>query len=120
MAIVHKNGKHAVTNYQTIEVFKNVASLVKCNLETGRTHQIRVHMASIGCHLIGDQLYVKPKKITSKDIMVEKREFFNHFPRQALHAQSLGFVHPRTKQKRFFESEFPNDFQKLLKVLQSI
>ncbi len=120
MAIVHKNGKHAVTNYQTIEVFKNVASLVKCNLETGRTHQIRVHMASIGCHLIGDQLYVKPKKITSKDIMVEKREFFNHFPRQALHAQSLGFVHPRTKQKMFFESEFPEDFQNLLKVLQSI
>lgn len=117
MAIVHKNGKHAVTHYTTVESFKNAASLVKCNLETGRTHQIRVHMAGLGCHLIGDQLYVKPRKIVSKDIDAESRAFFDHFPRQALHAQSLGFVHPRSKKMMAFSSEFPSDFKELLEKL---
>ena len=120
MAVVQKNGKHAVTHYQTIENFKGEASLIKCNLETGRTHQIRVHMSRLGCNLVGDQLYVKAKKISNKAIDVEKREFFNNFPRQALHAKSLGFIHPKTQQFVFFSSEFPNDFKELLEKLRSI
>ena len=120
MAVVQKNGKHAVTHYQTIENFKGEASLIKCNLETGRTHQIRVHMSRLGCNLIGDQLYVKAKKISNKAIEVEKREFFNNFPRQALHAKSLGFIHPKTQQLVSFSSEFPRDFNELLEKLRSI
>lgn len=120
MAVVQKNGKHAVTHYQTIKNYKNVASLVKCNLETGRTHQIRVHMSRIGCNLVGDQLYVKAKKITDKAIPSDKRDFINNFPRQALHAKSLGFVHPKTQKQMFFESDFPADFKQLMGVLDSI
>lgn len=120
MAVVQKNGKHAVTHYQTIENFKGEASLIKCNLETGRTHQIRVHMSRLGCNLVGDQLYVKAKKISNKAIEAEKREFFNNFPRQALHAKSLGFIHPKTQQFVSFSSEFPRDFNELLEELRSI
>lgn len=120
MAVVQKNGKHAVTHYETTEIFKNEASLVKCNLETGRTHQIRVHLARLGCNLIGDQLYVKSKKINNKDIPAEKRDFFNHFPRQALHAKSLGFVHPASRRFVSFDSEFPQDFAELLEALRRI
>ena len=119
MAVVQKNGKHAVTHYQTIETYQAAASLVKCNLETGRTHQIRVHMTRLGCNLIGDQLYVKAKKIADKGIESAKRDFVNNFPRQALHAKSLGFIHPRTQKKMSFESEFPADFKELLEVLKT-
>ena len=120
MAVVQKNGKHAVTHYETLEVFKNVASLVRCHLETGRTHQIRVHMSRLGCNLIGDQLYVKSKKITDKTIAEDKRAYINHFPRQALHAASLGFVHPESQQFKLFCSDFPADFENLLTTLRHI
>ncbi len=120
MAVVASAGKHAVTHYQTKEVFKNIASLVQCNLETGRTHQIRVHMASIGCNLIGDQVYEKAKKTLIKAISEEDKKFINSFPRQALHAATLGFVHPRTGQLMHFASPFPEDFLALLNVLKHI
>ncbi len=120
MAIVHKNGKNAVTNYKTLKIYKNLASLVQCNLETGRTHQIRVHLSSCGCHLIGDQLYVKAKKITEKSVRDEIRDYINHFPRQALHAKSLGFVHPSTGRQMNFDSDFPDDFRQLVQKLEEI
>lgn len=120
MAIVSVGGKSAVTHYQTVEVFKNVASLVKCNLETGRTHQIRVHMSSIGCNLIGDQVYEKSKKTLIKGIDENVKKTINSFPRQALHATTLGFVHPRSKEFVQFESAFPQDFQSLYNVLKNI
>jgi len=120
MAIVQKNGKHAVTHYETLEIYKNEASLVKCNLETGRTHQIRVHMSGLGCHLVGDQLYVKPKKIVNKGILAIKRDYVNHFPRQALHAASLGFIHPQSREFISFHSDFPEDFANLIDELKSI
>ena len=120
MAIVQKNGKYAITHYQVIENFGNVASLVKCNLETGRTHQIRVHLSKEGHNLLGDKLYVKAKKITDKKIDENKRNFLNNFSRQALHAQSLGFIHPRTKKEMFFSSRFPDDFERLLAVLRQV
>lgn len=120
MAVVSHNGKHAVTHYQVVENFKNAAALVKCNLETGRTHQIRVHLSKTGNNLLGDKLYIKAKKINDKSIDEEKRRFLNNFSRQALHAQSLGFIHPRTKQKIFFEAPLPEDLQQLLQVLRQI
>lgn len=120
MAILSNGGKHAVTHYQTIENFKNIAALIKCNLETGRTHQIRVHMASIGCNLIGDQTYVKSKKTTIKGLSEEAKEYINTFPRQALHATTLGFIHPRSQTWVNFSSSFPNDFETLHNVLKNI
>ena len=120
MAIVSKGGKRAVTHYQVIENFANEASLIKCNLETGRTHQIRVHLSSLGHNLLGDKLYVKSKKITNKNIDEEIKKFANNFSRQALHAKSLGFIHPKTKEKMFFETEIPEDMVKLIEVLRKI
>ena len=117
MALVHSGGKTAITHYETLERFKNVASLVQCQLETGRTHQIRVHLSSIGCHLIGDDVYVKPKK-TAISIPEALKTYINNFPRQALHAASLGFEHPRTHQVLHFKTEMPDDMQELLKRLR--
>ncbi len=113
MAIVSKNGKPAVTHYQTLSVCGKAASLVKCNLETGRTHQIRVHLSSLGGNLIGDQLYVKAKKSSILGISADLKEYINTFPRQALHAKTLGFIHPRTQEMMQFNSELPNDLQEL-------
>ena len=120
MALVQTGGKYACTNYQALEVFKNIAALVKCNLETGRTHQIRVHMSSIGCNLIGDQLYSKNKKTLIKGISETDKSFINSFSRQALHATTLGFIHPRTKQFLHFKTPFPEDFRALYNVLKNI
>lgn len=118
MAVVKTGGKPAITHYKTVENFKNMAAMLKCNLETGRTHQIRVHLAKIGNNLIGDKVYVKAKKISAKSVDEDKRTFINNFSRQALHAQSLGFIHPITGEKMFFEAEIPDDLKQLLNVLR--
>ncbi len=118
MALVQTGGKHAVTHYEVVENFKNAVSLVKCNLETGRTHQIRVHMSSIGCHLVGDDVYEKPKK-SSVNLPLELKKKVNGFERQALHAYSLGFNHPRTGEFLSFCADWPNDMEELLKALRN-
>jgi 23S rRNA pseudouridine1911/1915/1917 synthase len=117
MAIVQCGGKSAITHYEVIENYKNVASLIRCNLETGRTHQIRVHLSSIGCNLIGDDVYTKARK-TSILLPEPIKSFVNTFPRQALHAYSLGFVHPKTKDFLCFQSDFPSDMAELITKLQ--
>ena len=116
MALVKVGGKHAVTHYETIENYNNAVSLVKCNLETGRTHQIRVHLSSIGCHLVGDDIY-KGKKSSLHLPENIKNEVLN-FSRQALHAHSLGFIHPITKQYMEFSSDFPDDMKNLINSLR--
>ncbi len=118
MAIVQNGGKNAVTHYEVMESYKNAAALVKCNLETGRTHQIRVHLSSIGHNLIGDDVYVKAKK--SSVLLPEiLKNYVNTFPRQALHAYSLGFIHPKTKKFLSFKAEMPDDMQELISKLRS-
>ena len=118
MGIVTSGGKNAVTHYKTRQIFGRAAALVQCNLETGRTHQIRVHLSSRGYALIGDKVYVKNKK-SEIALPAEIRNYANSFARQALHAKSLGFVHPRTGKQMQFDSELPDDMQELLQKLQS-
>jgi 23S rRNA pseudouridine1911/1915/1917 synthase len=104
-------GKAAVTRYETLEVFDD-AAIVECRLETGRTHQVRVHMASIGHPLLGDQTYGKSRKIHSN--ILKKIDF----RRQALHARRLGFFHPASQEKLSFESPVPADMLQLIAMLR--
>ena len=109
-------GKHAVTHYEILEQFYYV-TLVKCKLETGRTHQIRVHMKHLGHPLFNDKKYGGDRVV--KGTVFSKYKMFVHntfkaLPRHALHAKSLGFIHPRTGEKMFFESELPADFQEAM------
>ena len=116
-------GKEAITNFETLEVFKGNKipdiSLVKCVLETGRTHQIRVHMSHKGNPIIGDQTYGrKIKKIRGVDQEFEK--IFNSLKRQALHAHTLGFIHPKSKEEVFYTSELPQDLLELKNRLETL
>lgn len=118
MAAVECGGKYAATNYRTIKSFGTAASLVECRLETGRTHQIRVHMSTIGCGLVGDKVYVQSKKNNFKFKNDTIKAYVNNFPRQALHAKSLGFIHPRTNAKISYSSEIPQDFSSLIATIE--
>ena len=119
MALVQSGGKHAITHYKTVKTYGTFASLVQCNLETGRTHQIRVHLSSKGCALIGDKVYEKSHKSALK-IPESVKNFINTFPRHALHATTLGFIHPVSGKQMSFSSVFPDDFQNLLDNLNNL
>jgi 23S rRNA pseudouridine1911/1915/1917 synthase len=111
MAIVPAGrGKRAVTHYRLVTPLRE-AALVECRLETGRTHQVRVHMTSLGHPLLGDPVYGRGK-ITHRDILNQL-----DFSRQALHAETLGFQHPVTKQSLSFKSAIPADMQELFRAL---
>ena len=123
MMVSDFNGKKAITNYKTIKVFnlKDIPkiSLIECELETGRTHQIRVHMKYKGSSVLGDNQYGK-KNIRFKKINDNFLKKISVLNGQALHAKSLGFVHPSKNKWVKFESELPNDFKKLLDLLKNL
>tara|TARA_Y100001970_G_C14064342_1_gene765868 strand:- start:130 stop:1107 length:978 start_codon:yes stop_codon:yes gene_type:complete len=121
MDISFTKGKRAITNYKTIKVFegKNVPtlSLVECKLETGRTHQIRVHMSFKGNQIVGDKKYKKKYK-KLKNVNDEINDNLIKLDRQFLHAKILGFNHPKSGKKLFFESNLPEDLKKIINVLE--
>ena len=123
MMVSDINGKKAITNYKTIKVFniENIPkiSLIECELETGRTHQIRVHLKYKGTSLLGDKQYGK-KNIKFKKINNEFFAKLNKLTGQALHAKTLEFSHPKTKKWMSFNSDLPNGFKKLLKLLENL
>ena len=121
MSVHKEKGKIAITNYKTLKIYQNTnlpkISHIECKLETGRTHQIRVHMNFKGNPILGDKSYGKSKK-KYKNINEEIEKKIINFKRQALHARSLGFIHPKNKEKLFFEAKRPQDFDLLLKKLE--
>lgn len=127
MAVLKTGGKHAVTHYKTLEVFsdnkgKPIASLVECNLETGRTHQIRVHLSHLGHALIGDPVYGSNSKtrINALNIAEAARAALHAFHRQALHAKVLQLVHPHSGKTMRFSADLPADMQQLLIGLRGV
>ncbi len=110
---VTANGKSARTHYQVIEILEG-CTLLQCSLETGRTHQIRVHMSDIGHSLVGDPVYSGKPRNTRQII----GELLINFPRQALHAQKLALTHPRTEQILKWEASVPDDMENLLRNLR--
>ncbi len=118
-AVSFTTGRHAVTRCRILQPLGNpaVACLVECWLETGRTHQIRVHMAHCGHALIGDPTYGGKRKMSPKAVGEAGVVAIAHFPRQALHAATLGFTHPVTGDVMQFEADLPDDMVSLLGVL---
>lgn len=122
MAVVKSGGRVAVTHYEMTKIFQDVtdatlASLVHCRLETGRTHQIRVHMAHMGHPLLGDKVYGSGFSTSRNRLSERAKKELDQLNRQALHAASLGFEHPLTKEHMSFESPLPGD---MLKLYQSL
>lgn len=115
------HGKEAITHYTVLERF-NYVTLVECVLETGRTHQIRVHMKHIGHPLFNDDTY-GGDKIVKGTVFARYRQFIDNCfavcPRQALHAKTLGFIHPSTKKEMYFETELPDDMKEVIEKWRS-
>lgn len=121
MAMVKSGGKPATTHYHLREDF-TIASLIECKLETGRTHQIRVHLTHLGHPLVGDPVYGQTtesrlKSNLSKSLPKATREALLAFNRQALHALKMGFIHPASGKAMTFEAPLPDDMRELIKVL---
>ena len=119
MEVSHAKGKKAITNYKTLEIFENekipTLSLVECKLETGRTHQIRVHMNYKGNSIVGDDKYKKKyKKLRNIDLNI--RNLISDLPRQFLHAKTLGFIHPKKNNKMYFSSNLPDELNIILEM----
>ena len=122
MEVSSSKGKRAITNYETIEIFQNdktpTLSLVECKLETGRTHQIRVHMTHMGNSIMGDGKYKKKyKKLKNIDTNLENLIY--KLDRQFLHAKTLGFIHPKTNKEMVFSSILPKELEKILQMLRN-
>jgi 23S rRNA pseudouridine1911/1915/1917 synthase len=121
MAVLATGGKEAITDYKKLEGYGMMASLVECRLQTGRTHQIRVHMAHIQHWLVGDPVYGRASvqkflKLNKADPQLSKALL--DFPRQALHAAALEFIHPIRENKISLTCALPDDMQGLLRVLK--
>ena len=123
MCVTEMSGKKAITNYLTKKIFtiKDVPkiSLLECRLETGRTHQIRVHLSYMGNSLLGDKQYGR-KNLKFKKINEDFKGKLELLNRQALHAKTLGFIHPSKKKLVTFDSKLPKDFKKLLDLLNKL
>lgn len=119
-AVLFQGGRHAVTRARIVAEYgaPAVLSLVECWLETGRTHQIRVHLAHAGHALVGDPTYGGRRKLAQKAISDNAAQAVRDFPRQALHAQVLGFVHPVSGESLRFEAEIPQDMADLIALLE--
>jgi 23S rRNA pseudouridine1911/1915/1917 synthase len=118
MAVISRGGKSAMTQYKTLQTYGSIASLVECRPATGRTHQIRVHMASIGNPIIGDRVYGGRR---AGSIVKAGRVFpLAGFPRQALHAFLIGFRHPETCDALHLSSPLPNDYIELMRFLEEM
>jgi 23S rRNA pseudouridine1911/1915/1917 synthase len=122
MEVSNSKGKKAITNYKTIEIFENkytpTLSLLECKLETGRTHQIRVHMNYLGNSIVGDEKYKKKfKKLKDIDPILEKG--LTNLNRQFLHAKTIGFIHPKKNKEMIFDSILPKELEKILKMLRN-
>jgi len=122
MEVSSSKGKRAITNYKTLEIFENdktpTLSFVECSLETGRTHQIRVHMTHMGNSIMGDGKYKKKyKKLKNIDTNLENLIY--KLDRQFLHAKTLGFIHPRTNEEMIFSSILPQDLENIIKLLRN-
>ncbi|MFL2770312.1 MAG: RluA family pseudouridine synthase [Rhodospirillaceae bacterium] len=116
MAVVNQGGKDATTHYRMLSAYGTIASLIECRLETGRTHQIRVHMAHAGNSIIGDPIYGRGVKRGMDKALVEA---VKQFGRQALHARFLGFKHPTSEEFINFTTDVPPDFTALQLTLGS-
>lgn len=117
MAVVQKGGKWAATNYKVLQKLETYLSLVECRLETGRTHQIRVHLSHAGYPLVGDGLYgkiTKGRRQIRHYFEADVAEQILTFPRQALHAREIGFIHPITEEKLHFTNLLPGDIKILI------
>lgn len=117
-------GRAAVTHYKVLQGFDACFSLVECRLESGRTHQIRVHMQALGHPLVGDPVYGAPKTLTQSLLKrIEASEALEtvvlSLPRQALHAKEIRFIHPISGQSMSFESDYPDDLEQLLSAFLS-
>ena len=121
MTICKSAGRVAITNYETKEIFLDgFVSLVECRLETGRTHQIRVHFESQKHSIIGDQTYNSCKKMLPKNASENLRKLLENFSRQALHSYKIGFTHPISKQEIALEIPLPKDLQELYEALKNV
>jgi 23S rRNA pseudouridine1911/1915/1917 synthase len=118
MAVVSRGGKAAVTRYRTLQAYGSIASLLECRLTTGRTHQIRVHMASIGNPIVGDPVYGGRR--TGRAANADRLLPLSGFCRQALHAFLIGFRHPETDDALRFLSPLPNDYKMLIHFLEQM
>ena len=114
---VQESGKPAITHFQVLKKFAH-HSLVKLQLETGRTHQIRVHMAHIKYPLLGDPVYGGRSRLPA-GIDSDLAQVVKNFGRQALHAQKLAFTHPRSRERLSFKADLPSDFTKLVESLEA-
>ncbi len=123
MAVAARTGRRAVTRFRATETFgpdvKPVAALIGCRLETGRTHQIRVHLAHCGHALAGDPVYGRARAVPRDALSDAARDALATFPRQALHAATLGFVHPLSGEAMRFEADPPADMAALLAALRA-
>jgi 23S rRNA pseudouridine1911/1915/1917 synthase len=117
MAVVTRNGKPALTHYRVLRAWGTAVSLLECRLATGRTHQIRVHLASRGHPVVGDPLYLRRVPAVARSLPEPVRHRLLDFPRQALHAARLGFAHPRSGEPVCFTTEPPPDMAEILTSL---